>query len=178
MATYVALLRGINVGGHKKIKMDNLRSTIEKAGFKNVRTYIQSGNLVFESALETTTAIAGIIKDSILHDFGYNVPVIVKTSTAFKTIIKDNPIDELIIEKSYFTLVASTVSKEKIESFNALQWENETAYCNGTCVYLYFNKPYNKVKCNSSFIEQLFKIETTTRNYRTMQALLKLLPTQ
>lgn len=178
METYVALLRGINVGGHKKIIMANLRSTIEKAGFKNVRTYIQSGNLVFISALESTSAITVVIKDSILNDFGFDVPVIVKTSAAFKAIIKENPLDKLIIEKCYFTLVALEVSKEKTDSFNALQWEDEKGYCSGNCVYSYYSKPYNKVKCNGSFIERFFKIETTTRNYRTMQALLKMLPAQ
>ena len=77
MKTHLALLRGINVSGHNMIKMDVLKSTLEKLGFQKVQTYIQSGNVFLESDEESAAKIAFVIKQEIYRVFGYDVPILV-----------------------------------------------------------------------------------------------------
>ncbi|WP_092134382.1 DUF1697 domain-containing protein [Bizionia paragorgiae] len=175
MIQYVALLRGINVGGHKKILMADLRASIENVGFKNVQSYIQSGNIIFESALPSKTHIESVLKQAILKGFGYDVPLVILTKKAFNTVVNFNPIDAECVEKSYFSLLASKPPADTVLAFNNLRWDKEWAQGIGVCVYSYFNKPYSKVKCTGSYVEKYFGIETTTRNYRTMKALQKML---
>jgi len=80
MAIYISMLRGINVGGHKRIKMDQLRRSFEELAFEQVKTYIQSGNVVFKAGKISTSALSKRIEDRILKDFGFPVAVISRTS--------------------------------------------------------------------------------------------------
>jgi uncharacterized protein (DUF1697 family) len=78
MPIYVAMLRGINVGGHKRIKMDQLRASFEALGFEQVRTYIQSGNVVFKTRKLSSVALSKRIEEKILSDFGFPFREVVK----------------------------------------------------------------------------------------------------
>ena len=80
MPIYVAMLRGINVGRGKVVKMERLRASLGKLGFGGVRTYVQSGNVVFQSEQKSAAEISKKIEAKILRDFGFAVPVILKTS--------------------------------------------------------------------------------------------------
>jgi len=88
---YVAILRGINVSGKNLIKMDTLRITMEKIGFQSVSTYIQCGNICFESNLEDTLEISFTIKNGIEKNFNLNVPVLVFKKEEFDKILIENP---------------------------------------------------------------------------------------
>ena len=79
MPIYISLLRGINVGGHKRIKMDLLRTSFEKLGFEQVQTYIQSGNVIFKSAKVSPSKLSNRIEETILSDFGFPVSVVTRT---------------------------------------------------------------------------------------------------
>jgi len=91
MNTYIALLRGINVGGHKKVPMAELRELLSKSGFGNVQTYIQSGNVILESSEGQINSIEEQIKKVILDYFGFDVPVIVKTNDDLQAIFDTCP---------------------------------------------------------------------------------------
>ena len=86
MNTYIAFLRGINVGGHKKILMQDLRNLLSKH-FKDVKTYIQSGNVIFKSLEEDKNKLENIIKNLILKQFKFDITVLVKTPFEIKTIL-------------------------------------------------------------------------------------------
>jgi len=88
MKTYIALLRGINVGGHKKIKMAELRTLLEKLPFENVETYIQSGNIVFNTAELDTEQIKNSIKKKITEIFGFEVPVLALSALDLEEILQ------------------------------------------------------------------------------------------
>lgn len=79
MNTYIALLRGINVGGNKIIKMQELKAMFEALKYEHVRTYIQSGNVVFESEGASASGLAGTISQRIQETFGFEVPVIIRS---------------------------------------------------------------------------------------------------
>ncbi len=91
MTTYVSILRGINVGGHRMIKMDALRQLFAKFGLANSRTYIQSGNVVFQGKKTNPQELENKIADAIANTFGFDVPVLVKELEEFKRIVENNP---------------------------------------------------------------------------------------
>lgn len=91
MIKYVAFLRGINVGGNKLIKMADLRTVFERAGFKNVSTYIQSGNVIFEAKEADADALVRKIEKRILQAFGHEVKVMLRTVVALQEDIKSEP---------------------------------------------------------------------------------------
>jgi uncharacterized protein (DUF1697 family) len=88
MPNWVALLRGINVSGQKPVPMERLRGSFASMGFRGVRTYVQSGNVVFETALNTRDALARKIKEGIRRDFGFSVVVIIRTAKELEKIVK------------------------------------------------------------------------------------------
>src|SRR5271169_6803998 len=90
MSNYIAMLRGINVSGHNIIKMEQLRASFAALGFSNVKTYIQSGNVVFEAAKDSVAGLSKKIEQMILRDFGFSVPVLLKTAKEMEEIIKGN----------------------------------------------------------------------------------------
>ena len=85
------MLRGINVSGHKKIRMEELRGQYEALNLSNIETYVQSGNVVFDSTESDPTILAESIKAQIHKSFGYTVPVFIRDSYDFKRIINSNP---------------------------------------------------------------------------------------
>jgi uncharacterized protein (DUF1697 family) len=92
MPIYVAMLRGINVGRGKVVKMERLRALLGSLGSRGVRTYVQSGNVVFESEQKSTADLSKKIETKILREFGFAVPVILKTARELKQIVSDNPL--------------------------------------------------------------------------------------
>ena len=92
METYISILRGINVSGHKSIKMADLKTLYENLGFSNIKTYVQSGNVVFQSKTEKADIIEQKIHNQIKAKYGFEVPVIVMTVDKLKTIIDCEPI--------------------------------------------------------------------------------------
>ena len=91
METYIALLRGINVSGQKMVKMEELKKAMEELDFGNVRTYIQSGNILFEFKRSHPSLVAGKIAGKIQDRFGFDVPVIIRTLHELGRISKNNP---------------------------------------------------------------------------------------
>ena len=92
MPIYIAMLRGINVGAHKRMKMDKLRACCEALGLKQVKTFIQSGNVIFEAEKASLAALSKRIAEQILKDFGFSVEVISRTRDELAKIIRDNPL--------------------------------------------------------------------------------------
>src|SRR5690348_14676849 len=119
---YIALLRGINIGPHKRMKMDKLRASCESLGFKNIRTYIQSGNLVCQAGKLSSDAAAKKIEGQIVRDFGFSADVIARTSAEMKQIVTGNPLlkepglDASKFHVVFFAEVPSTESIKKLEA--------------------------------------------------------------
>lgn len=106
MTIYIALLRGINVGGHKIIKMADLKQAFESIGLKQVKTYIQSGNIVFKSE-EDITFLKERIQSEIKNVFGFDVPVMLRTHEEFINITKDAPMKSIHCEKAKVYMLPS-----------------------------------------------------------------------
>ncbi len=174
MNSFIALLRGINVGGHKKILMTDLRMLFEKLDFKNVRTFIQSGNVMFHTDEVNTTKMECKIKDQILSDFGYDVTVLVKTPSEIKSILNQCPFIGEKKEGSYFTLFNKSPNSESIELMNKISYPNEEFLITNSCIYFYSSLGYGNVKFNNNLFEKKLGVSSTSRNFRTLSKLIEL----
>ncbi len=174
MKTYIAFLRGINVGGHKKILMADLRLLFESLGFQNVQTYIQSGNVVFSS--KNNTDLAQQITQAIEVKYGFIVPFLVKKASELNEIVSNCPFLDKKMEKSYFILLQEKPSEANIEITIAAadSYPNEELIIKDDCVYIYYSEGAGKAKMGNNFFEKKLKVTATARNYRTMTKLIAL----
>jgi uncharacterized protein (DUF1697 family) len=173
--TFIALLRGINVGGQKKIKMAELRETLTRTGLENVQTYIQSGNVIFESSEGNLKSLENSIRETILKDFGFEVPTLVISGNDIKEILEANPFaDKEEENKLYYVLLKKAPEKDLVAQFEEVDYPNEDFHITEKCVYLMCKKGYGNAKLNNNLIEQKLKVEATTRNHKTMQKLLEM----
>lgn len=174
MKTYIALLRGINVGGKHKVLMAELRDLLSEMGLKNVKTYIQSGNIIFNAEDEETFKLEGKIRSAIRLHFGFDVPVLVKTHQELQQIFNACPFSEEKKQKSYFSLLYAIPNETLMEDISKIDYQNEVVAITQNCVYLYSAVGYGKTKFNNNFFERKLKVTATARNYKTMLKLLEL----
>jgi len=172
MHRYIALLRGINVGGHKKILMADLKALFESLGFMEVATYIQSGNVVFLA--EDSNDWDVMIEAAIKEKYGWDVPVLVRTADDIASVLSNCPFSEEKKGKSYFTLFQEEPTKDAIVYFNALEFPGEEFHLQEHCLYFFCAEGYARVKMNNNLIERKLKVRATTRNYKTLQKLIEL----
>ncbi len=171
MNTYIAFLRGINVSGQKKIKMADLRLQIEELGFAQVQTYIQSGNLLFQSDLKDTTALAEKIQAKILADYDFEVPVLVLPAAAIKNILDRNPFasdPEKDPKYWYVSLLYRVPTAADIAHLGEVDYSPEIYVIEGQTLYFYAANGYGRAKMNNNLFEKKLKVSATTRNWRTM----------
>ena len=171
MQTYISLLRGINVSGQKKIKMADLKYLYESCGFQNVITYIQSGNVIFQSDKSIKVKIAESIETAVEKNFGYAVSVLVKSYKEIKTVINRNPFGE---EKLYITFLFSVPPEIPADEFDRVLTDSEKYKIEGDTVYFYCPDGYGKTKFSNNFIEKRLNIPATTRNWNTVNKLAEL----
>lgn len=168
MTIYIALLRGINVGGHNIIKMADLRQLLEKIGLQKVKTYIQSGNVLFE-AEQDTTLLTQQLEEEIKNTFGFPVSVILRTAEELEQIIKDCPysVDSLNEGESVqLAFLADEPSQEKIDYLQGFKSELDECQIVGKEVYLFFRQSIR----DSKLATQLTKlgVPATVRNWKTV----------
>ncbi|WP_341216420.1 DUF1697 domain-containing protein [uncultured Wocania sp.] len=174
MSTYIALLKGINVGGYKKVPMADLRTLLAKSDLKNVQTYIQSGNVIFQSSKENTLSIEEVIQKAIIAHFGFEVSVLVKTRGDLKRIFDASPFIEEKKLKSYFMLLHNKPEEELVRVASKKVYDGEEYHIINDCIYFYCEKGYGQAKFNMNFFEKKLKTTATARNYNTMVKLLSL----
>ncbi|WP_299128115.1 DUF1697 domain-containing protein [uncultured Winogradskyella sp.] len=174
MQTSIALLRGVNVGGHKKMPMADLRELLAKSGLKNVKTYMQTGNIFFQSSLEDNNALESKIRILIADHFGFKVSVIVRTKAQIQTIFNNCPFPEEKKLKSYFAMLSQVPDAELLAEAKEKTYENEEYSIINDAIYFYCAKGYGNAKFSLNYFEKKLKVKATARNYKTMLKLLSL----
>ena len=174
MKTYIALLKGINVGGHKKVPMADLRTLLEKEGFQNVQTYIQSGNVILQSKELNRMAIEEHISKAIQSHFGFEVSVLVKTRSELQRIFDKPPFNEEKKKASYFMMLHDEPNAKTVREASQKVYDGEEYHIINDCIYYYHDKGLGKAKFNVNFFERKFQTFATARNYNTMLKLLSL----
>jgi uncharacterized protein (DUF1697 family) len=174
MAIYVAMLRGINIGPHKRIKMDALRKSLEGLGFGKVKTYIQSGNVVFETGKSSAAALGSRIKNRIISDFGHSVEVMVRSREEMEKTIKDNPflkergIDPERLHVTFLSDAPAASGLKKLEEFTI---PPDRSQCVGREIHLYFPNGVSGSSLWKAPWERELRVGSTTRNWKTVNAI-------
>jgi uncharacterized protein (DUF1697 family) len=177
MNTYVAILRGINVGGKRMIKMDALKQLFTSLGFLNIETYIQSGNLFFQCKKTNEEKLAATIAKEIESVFAFDVPTIVKNVEELKQIVTNNPFTEdkkKLTEHFHVTFLATAPTKTNIDSIAKLTFGDDAFVIIDKVVYLYCPNSYSNSKLTNGFFENKLKVIATTRNWKTCNALVNI----
>jgi uncharacterized protein (DUF1697 family) len=177
--TYVSLLRGINVSGKNIIKMDTLRTLYEKIGFKNVSSYIQSGNVIFEYSNMDVQEIERKVGHAIETEFGYDVTVIAKTSGDWEKILRQNPFiqeADIDVKKLHVTFAAGELPDESAVYIDPKKIGNDRFAIWKNVIFVYCPDGYGRAKLTNSFLEKNLGLAATTRNWNTVIKLNDLLP--
>jgi uncharacterized protein (DUF1697 family) len=177
MTTYIALLRGINVGGAKSVLMADLKKLFESMGFKKVQTYIQSGNVLFQSEKQGDEKLAAAIEKKIETKYGFHVPVVLRTLAEMEKILETNPYRKVKLaglDRIYFTLLAEPPSKEALKNLVPNPKEKDEFKVVKKEVYLFCRGSYGTALYNNNWFEKKLGMEATTRNQETMEKLVSL----
>ena len=177
MPVYISILRGINVGGHNKIKMEELRKMYEALGYKNVTSYIQSGNIIYEAKKKSPEALGKEQTAAIRETFGHEVPVLVVDKETVHDILLNNPFlknKKIDLEKLHVTLVASEPDKENVDKISKTDYLPDEWILEGKNIYLHCPVDYGNSKLINSFFEKKLKVNATTRNWKTLNKLYEL----
>ncbi len=172
MHTYISILRGINVSGQKKIIMTDLLKLYEDLGFIDVKTYIQSGNVVFNSTKKVSNALlVKQIESKINEIYGFQVPVIIRTADDLAKILASNPFKTESTENLYVTFLSNLPNSNHLEKLTELNYLPDEFIVIEKDIYLNVSS-YGTTKLSNSFFENKLKVTATTRNWNTVNKLL------
>ncbi len=171
----IAILRGINVGGKRKIQMADLKSMCEKLGLKNITTYIQSGNLIFNSD-KPNSELENDLEKAITEKFGFDVPVIVRTEKELESSINNNPFFDknVDINQLHLTFLKVKPNKENLDKTLTFKYEPDKFKINDKDAFIFCTGKYHESKLTNNFFEKQLKVGATTRNWKTVLKLSEL----
>ena len=173
MTTNVILLRAVMPNGKNKVPMAQLREVLANAGFGNVRSYIQSGNVLLDtklSAAETQNRVHDLIKEHI----GPDLAVVVRTSVQLQRMFANNPFQEgYDISRVFFVLFAQRPPAEKVKELLTQDFEDEKLAIAGDAAYMYIPGPYSR-KLSGNFLEKMLNVSATMRSSKTLIKLVEL----
>lgn len=177
MTKYVAFLRGINVGGHNKIKMEALREMFSRLGYRNVSTYINSGNVIFETDRTNDDELSAKIEEAIELKFSLNIKVMVRKISEIEEIIKNNPFDGQAADDKYLHVLflAEELPEEKKNQLLSNNNEFETYAVRNREVFclLRGGVSFADSLLGKKYIDNKLKTPATARNWRTVNKIIE-----
>ncbi len=173
---YVAFLRGINVGGKNKIKMETLRGVFAAPGFTNIKTYINSGNVIFETAKADDKKLAEKLETAIETEFSLKIKVMVRTIAEIEEVVKNNPFDgQFENEKDlHVFFLDEELPEEKRELLLSNNNENETFAVQNREIFYLLRVGFSDSLMGKDYIGKKLKVSATARNWRTVNKILEL----
>jgi uncharacterized protein (DUF1697 family) len=178
MPKFLALLRGINVSGQKLIKMQDLNQLFLDNGFKNCETYIQSGNVIFDSKITSEEKISEQIKKIIQKKYKFDVENKVLNPKDISKIIQSNPYlkkKDFNEKAMYVSFLSAIPEKENVKALSAVKSADDSFEWNENVLYLYCPGGYGKTKLSNNVVENKLKLVATTRNWNTVLKLQEML---
>lgn len=176
MTTYIALLRGINVGGRNKLPMKELIEILENLGCRNVKTYIQSGNVAFEKDKINLKSFSEKISVAIEMGKGFTPKILLLTLDEMRKAIAENPFPEAVEEPKalHFGFLASVPSEPDIEKLEGYKKESEQFILKDKVFYLYAPEGVGRSRLAANS-ERALGVSMTDRNYRTVSKIIELI---
>lgn len=171
---YAAFLRGVNVGGKTSLKMERLREVVSALGFKNVKTYIQSGNLIFESDEPDAQQIAAKIEQAVENEF-FKTPIMLRSFDEIEDAVENNPFAAEDFDEKLFHLVflSEELTAEKVEMLISNNRESEKYAVRNREVYCLLRDGVANSLLGKKFIDNKLKTPATARNWRTIKKVLE-----
>jgi uncharacterized protein (DUF1697 family) len=171
--TYVALLRGINVGGHQRIRMSDLRALLEGLGHESVETYLQSGNAVFRSRRASDASLGSAMEEAIAAELGLTVTVLVRGAAELAGIVDGTPYGDrgADAKRLHVAFLSAAPSAAAVGKLDAAQFAPDELAIAGREVYLHYPNGYGRTKLTNAVLERRLGVAATTRNWRTVTAL-------
>jgi uncharacterized protein (DUF1697 family) len=175
MTRYVALLRGINVGGSKKVTMADLRALLGEMGYAGINTYLHSGNAVFTAGPQSADVLARAIQDGIAAGLGTEVKVLIRTAGQLAAVVAGNPLGIEPVNPSRFfvAFLSAAVSPAAAMSPGPRAPASDRIWITGSEAFLWCPKGFS-VLDHTSLIEKTFSVIATTRNWNTVTKLASL----
>lgn len=175
MTIYVSMLRAVNVGGTSRIKMDALRSVYESIGLKDIRTLLQSGNVVFRSSVKDRTQLVRRIVQEIERRLDLRVEVILRTLAEIENIVVRGPVlsPKASPTKLLVMFLADVPSAAAQAALTASHKGPEMLEMRGPEIYLYYPNGVGRSKLSGAFIERQLDISGTARNWNTLTKLVE-----
>jgi len=165
------MLRGINVSGQKKIRMAELKSLYDSLGLINVETYVQSGNVVFDSEEKYVKKLRQIIEAQIESVVGFSVPVLIRTRGEFKRIIENHPFAGEEAIRVLVTFLYDRPEKSRLEDLSHYEDKVDQFAIGEREIFLFCPGGYGKTKLSNTFFEKKLDVVATTRNWKSVNAL-------
>ncbi|MGT2784536.1 DUF1697 domain-containing protein [Streptococcus merionis] len=171
----IILLRGVTPTGRNRIpKMAYLAEILTEAGFDNVQTYIQSGNVILETALSDET-IRKLVHDTILEKIGADLSVIIKTPAQLEMAFQENPFDETYdLSRIHLVFTNDDLDTEALNGLSQTDFGDETFVAGSECLYLYLPRDAKKKRLNTNFLEKQLGICMTMRKLSVIKRLSEL----
>ncbi len=178
MQTFISILRGINVSGQKKILMADLKNLYESLKFKEVITYIQSGNVIFKSDGKLSDLdLAKKIETAMYKKYDFKVPVIIRSVEEIRKVISINPFlneKNINIERLHVTFFSEIPKSHNLGIIKQFDFSSDRFTIIGKEVFLYTPEGYGVTKLSNNFFENKLKVTATTRNWKTVNKLLEI----
>jgi uncharacterized protein (DUF1697 family) len=173
MATYAALLRGINVGRHKRIGMADLRALVEGLGHESVKTHLQSGNVVFASPKRRDAALAAAIETAIAAELGMDVSVMVRRSDELAAVMDAAPYGGRTSDHKqlHVAFLSEKPGAAAVKGFGIEEFAPDEMTVIGREAYLLYPEGQARTKLTNAVIEKRLGVRATSRNWRTVEAL-------
>jgi uncharacterized protein (DUF1697 family) len=157
--------------------MEHLRELCTALGFLSIETYVQSGNVVFLDGKKLTSSLSKNLSQAILRDFGFQVPVLIKTARQMKDVIEGNPfLKETGIDRSklHVTFLSEATSKSAQKKLEGLSSGQDRFYIGRQEIYLYCPSGYGNTRLSNNALERALSVTATTRNWKTVGALFEM----
>jgi uncharacterized protein (DUF1697 family) len=180
MPAYLALFRAVNVSGHNIIKMEHLRKVMETEGYKNVATYIQSGNVVFSTDENDKAKIKREIETLLYREYGHDVFNFILDEAELQQAIKNNPYtgpepEPQGVKKYFVTFLSADATVQGLDQMKKYNRSDDEFKATGSVMYLKLSRSAADSKLTNSFIESKMSLKSTTRNWNTTLKLLEML---
>jgi uncharacterized protein (DUF1697 family) len=175
MAVFISFLRGINVGGNRKIKMTELKTLYESLGFTHVQTLLQSGNVVFKTDQTDPIELARQIEDGIQKTFGFHSQIVLRTADQLRAVIKAHTFSEEQLAEPSRILVMfllETPASDAVDLFKTEYKGPEPYSFNGQEMYIHYGSGMADSKLSNALIDKRLKTISTGRNWNTVTKLL------
>jgi len=177
MPAYVAFLRGINVGGNKKIAMAKLKALFEALGYENVKTHLNSGNVVFANGEKDRAKLTNKIETAIEKEFGFRPTTILRDAAALKRIVAKNPFAKMAKDDPshlVVMLLGEKPDKDAAKRLAAAHQGVEEIRIAGEEAYVTYPNGIGKSKLTNVALEKHFGVAGTARNWNTLTKLLEM----